>query len=378
MEKPLRAILLAFQPQAIQLFFSQIDLRRVHLLAVFSDQGESIRITTPPDKTIPTKSFSDILPFIHRYREENVYWILTTAGAYDNLGTVARLLAARGIRRDHILNGHVGDATHFQGNLRYAEREDLDYIATGISYMEFGLDITQIPYRGVNLAVSSQDLYYGYRIAEDIFSHGRHLRFCLIGITPYSLGYQMHRSFMTEGVSRQYELLLPGEVREDDLFFQLLSDAYKAQYVRRSFPADPNYDRFKTMVPHNISLKDFFHVEKMLQDVVVKLRQDAFASNLETMKAYIRLCNEHHAKPIAVVLPLSPIIHDRYPGKELADFRAVMTSLQDEMGLSIIDLFDLRVDYDGFYDLVHMNPHGAALASRAVAERLELILHGHS
>lgn len=48
MEKPLRAILLAFQPQAIQLFFSQIDLRRVHLLAVFSDQGESIRITTPP------------------------------------------------------------------------------------------------------------------------------------------------------------------------------------------------------------------------------------------------------------------------------------------------------------------------------------------
>jgi len=49
MEKPLRAILLAFQPQAIQLFFSQIDLRRVHLLAVFSDQGESIRITTPPE-----------------------------------------------------------------------------------------------------------------------------------------------------------------------------------------------------------------------------------------------------------------------------------------------------------------------------------------
>jgi len=48
MEKPLRAILLAFQPQAIKLFFSQIDLSKVHLLAVFSDQGESIRITTPP------------------------------------------------------------------------------------------------------------------------------------------------------------------------------------------------------------------------------------------------------------------------------------------------------------------------------------------
>ena len=50
MEKPLRAILLAFQPQAIKLFFSQIDLSKVHLLAVFSDQGESIRIATPPEQ----------------------------------------------------------------------------------------------------------------------------------------------------------------------------------------------------------------------------------------------------------------------------------------------------------------------------------------
>ena len=57
MEKPLRVILLAFQPQAIKLFFSQIDLSKVHLLAVFSDQGESIRITTPRTKQYQRSHF---------------------------------------------------------------------------------------------------------------------------------------------------------------------------------------------------------------------------------------------------------------------------------------------------------------------------------
>ena len=379
MKKALNVILVAFQPQAVKTFFDQIDYSKIHLLEVFSDRPNQVHLVVDGNHKdiLPLHS---ILPYIEQYREEDVYWILGSAYFESgNLEAIAKLLRARGIPSDHVLNGFIGgfynDVTHYQWNLRYAEREPLDYIATGISYIEKGLDITQLPYRGGNLAASSQDLYYSYRTAVDIFAHGNPLKFCLIGVCPYILSYEMRQSFATIGASRQYELLLPGEAREEDIFFGLLSDSFKKGYVERSAPADLGNVAFRRASSHDITLDTFFNVERALKDVIVKLRQKSFQNNLQILQSYIRLCQEHGAKPIAVMLPFSPVIHDRYPQRELADFRAVLQSLHDTMGLEIIDLFDLRLDYDCFCDLTHMNMRGAAVASRALNEQLERVLH---
>lgn len=374
MESRLNVILLALQPQAIQVFFQQVDMERIQVLEVFSDYNEKIKLILD-EKQKDIKSFSALLPYIEKYKNMDVYWIVGSAYFETaNLEAIAKLLRERGIARDHILNGYVGNMPHYQGNLRYAEHVTLDYIATGISYMEVGLDATQIPYHGANLAVSSQDLYYGYRTAVDIFAHGNPLKFCLIGVCPYILGYEMRRSFSTLGVGRQYELLLPDEVLEEDLFFSLLSDSFKNAYIKCKVPEELNNETFKRTLQSEILVNKFFNVKKSLADVIVKLHQKSFMNNLQIFQDYIHLCNQHGAKPIAVMLPFSPVIHDRYPKRELADFRSILRSLHDAMNLQIIDLFDLKLDYSCFYDLVHLNMHGAAMASQALAEQLKRIM----
>ena len=76
-------------------------------------------------------------------------------------------------------------------------KEKFDFFATGISYMLTGLCLDEMrPWIGAKLAASSQDLYYSYQMAKYFLNRRQadKIKFCLIGITPYSFPYRMSLS----------------------------------------------------------------------------------------------------------------------------------------------------------------------------------------
>lgn len=371
MGKPLDVILLAIRPQGLKDFFSMVDMRKIHLITVFCDDGDHADLRVNGER-VETRSYHALFSYIERYGDADVSWLISDAVAdYQSTRALRDLLREAGVRRERILNAQVRIPDEYQGNLQYAEQAELDYIATGISYMEVGLDAAQLPWRGCNLALSSQDLYYGYRTAADIFAHGRRLRFCLIGLCPYSLGYQMRYGFATQCAMRIYEILLPHEDRKtDDVFFTLLKKPFLDAVAQRTLPPAMNRKRMGEDFP----VSAFLHLDREVDDVTVKLRQATFLENMEILRAYIRLCQAHGAKPVAVIFPFAPLLHDRYPQKPLADFRTVLQRMQEETGLAVIDLFDLQLGYECFYDLQHLNARGAAAASKELAEQLKRIL----
>ena len=115
-------------------------------------------------------------------------------------------------------------------------------------------------------------------------------------------------------------------------------------------------------------------MDRELQDVTVKVRQDVFLYNMEILRKYIELCQRHGAKPIAVIFPFSPIIRDRYPQEPLRECREVLSYFQENMKLGIVDLFDMNLSYDYFYNLSHLNMRGSTAVSQCIAEQLPILL----
>ena len=85
---------------------------------------------------------------------------------------------------------------------------DLDFFATGISYMMAGLSVDDMPLGfGVNLAASSQDIYYSLEIAKRVLLQNPKVRYAFIGLSPYSFSYSLRDSFSTSSMSTIYELM---------------------------------------------------------------------------------------------------------------------------------------------------------------------------
>lgn len=80
--------------------------------------------------------------------------------------------------------------------------------ATGISYMMAGLSVDDMPLGfGVNLAASSQDIYYSLEIAKRVLLQNPKVRYAFIGLSPYSFSYSLRDSFSTSSMSTIYELM---------------------------------------------------------------------------------------------------------------------------------------------------------------------------
>ena len=66
--------------------------------------------------------------------------------------------------------------------------KEFEIFSTGTSYAETSIDIRQFKRKTINLATSSQDLYYSFQIAKDVISRGGGARYVMrsSGLRPTS------------------------------------------------------------------------------------------------------------------------------------------------------------------------------------------------
>lgn len=324
--------------------------------------------------TAPVAPFTQLKSAIVQAR--NCVWLIGGClNGVSDLYKIKKLLAASGVPEDNIVNFEV--APHISpswiANVRYAEKYPVDFFATGISYTEAGLNFRVIPggggYRGINLASSNQDLRQGYLTAKYVFEHAPkgNIKFVLIGLTPYSLRYDNIKSFAVCPRNLQYVWTLNNsqdDSRHGQLLQILVSDNLKAFFMSiTAESADLNFEALKNLVNRSLSANEFISWQDELKNLTKDERPETFAQNLQILEDYIKLCLQNGAKPILFMFPFAQAMRENYDKNLLAAFRWTIHTLTEKYKIEFIDMFDLPLDYDCFYNMAHLNWKGSMLSS---------------
>ena len=195
----------------------------------------------------------------------------------------------------------------------------------------------------------------------------------LICLAPYSFRYENAKAFAVTSRNLQYMLALgtPAQNRHDELLMNLTSDSVKNFFASvTDEKADLNFSRTKEKLNRQMPVTAVINWEAELKNLTKKLYPATVEKNFRILKDYIKLCSDNGAKPVGVVFPFPPIIHDNYNAELLTRFRRAIRELEDTTDFTCIDLFDLKLGYDCFYNMAHLNLRGAAIASTVLGLRL--------
>ena len=311
-----------------------------------------------------------------------MYWIIV--GQQDNLrnlGRMARTLREFGIDKKYIINGNIGYYSGWIANMHFCKENKIDYFSTGISYSEVGLNIECLAEygKGVNLSVSSQDLAAGYRTAEYVFSYQKNIKFVLIGLSPYSFTYDMQKTFSTQGAAWQYKFFFKEYNKDIDILPLLLKDEYIKQVSDETNVSSEyinlNNEITKANTGYEFWLKGFLDIEHELRDVTPKFDVDVIKYNKKILTDYIDLCHNNGAEAIAVVYPFAPIVQQKYPKDKLNSFYMMLDDFKKYKGLQIINLFELQLKYNCFYNATHLNVVGSNTVSKIINNTLPQYLY---
>ena len=375
MEK-INVVLVLLNANNLRLALSSLNFERANLVAVVVEGGNG-NFLQSGNRKVPMISFASIGQLLRTGK--NFVWLLNGhANGAGDLWSMKKFLTASGVPEDNIVNFERWLTAEWFANLRYVERHGADFFATGISYAEVGLDLNFIPHvrrRGVNLSGSNQDLRQGYLTAKHIFARVKPgtIEFVLIGLAPYSFRYENAKAFAVTSRHLQYMLGLdaPARNRHDELLMALTSDGVKNSFASLTAEqADLNFDRTKKNLSRELPVKAVVSWEAELRNLTKKLYPATVEKNFRVLKEYIKLCRDNGAKPVGVVFPFAPAMHDTDSAELLTMFRLAIRELEETTDFICVDLFDLKLGYDCFYNMAHLNLRGAAIASSLLGIRL--------
>lgn len=367
MENKIPAVLISINKNSLNNAFFSLNLNKVNLIAILSDEfGNNPVQLSIDNKMIPIYPIANIQKFIN---DKTKFLLSGVKSSVVELWKMKKFLIKSGIPSENIINFYVMEhiTNEWIGNLRYIEKHQMDYFSTGISYSEVAFDIRRIfGARGIILSSSNQDLNQGYQTARYVFDKvGKNkIKFVLIGLAPYSFRYENTKAFSVCSRNLQYLLTLNNYEDENHTYDNLISEQLK-NYPKTitEESADLNLSAIKNANNKLITTQALVNWEDELKNLTKKFFPDSFKKNVQILEDYIKLCLENGAKPVAVTWAFAPIIHDNYNQELLTHFRNILHMFERAYDFKFIDLFDLNLGYDCFYNTAHQNLKGAYLSS---------------
>lgn len=252
-------------------------------------------------------------------------------------------------------------------------KNPLDAFITGISYPEVAIDAKQLPYNIINLAVSSQDLFYDYEWAKMVLNNqkiSKNIKFAIIGLSYYSFEYDLSKSNFKNRVFMYYPIFKKVHnhsssseiIKNYNEFNQASSKILKKDYIDFLFStfrenSDSIWEKFIGGVMSEEEIKkDSWMVEKDCN----KNYPITVQENIEILKKYIQLLKSKEIKPIVVVCPASKYYYSRFSSRIKGEFIEIMNKIKNEFNIEVLDYFESKEFSDqDFYNVSHLNRNGA-------------------
>lgn len=243
---------------------------------------------------------------------------------------------------------------------------EVQVIATGISYMQVAINNNSLCKKVFNLAHPSQDLYYDYNIVKYILDKYNKkiekLQYVFIGLSYYSFQYDMSLSAMKGNVLLYYELMkkkhnykeAENVFKERNLLKQLGNKIFKLDEFNVPM-LDWKCEESKKLVDKNDKIGKL----QAIQDCNKNYPKTVMENKIIFMK-YLELLTSNNIKPIIIICPVSKYYEKYFSSRIKEEFYSIINEAHDKYGFQLLDYFNdkLFVDED-FYDVSHLNDKGS-------------------
>jgi len=407
----INVVLVVLNREFLEQAIRNLNFDRANLAAIIMDGGE--KNFSVDERKFPVSSFSDAIKTVREYK--NFVWLIV--GYENGIGDILKMkkfLRTHGVSESNIVNFEMTEQINstWLANLRHVEEHGADFFVTGNEFTRDGVNFKFIPpvfaenaKGGVNLADSYQDLQQSYLTAKHVFEHVApgSIKFVLIGLEPDSFRYDNAKDFQHCAKNFQYATALnfESENRHDKLLKDLVSDDFRNIFATTPEQADLNFDAIKSSIGRDFSvkavvdwkeyippdsgqndtkiLKDYIErcLEGLDRDFSIKANinwnddENFVQKNIQILKDYIELCLDNGAKPIGVVIPLSPAVRKHYPSEILKNFRKIIQQIEESHNFLCVDWFE-HLDYNCFYDMTHLNLRGTLFINSVISMKLNL------
>lgn len=241
-----------------------------------------------------------------------------------------------------------------------------EVLATGISYTALGFKEENCIKKALNLAFSSQDLFYDYHTIKYIIEKYKYkiynIKHIIIGLSYYSFEYDMSMSAMKGKTVLYYEVL------KNSHHFHDIDRVYNEHYISKKIAdklvrklENGYYDFSEITAPDFNDMENKWAIGKKQVEIDCnKNYPDTVKENTEIFKAYLKLLKNNNIKPIVVVFPASRYYTKHFCRRIEDEFNKIIAEIKKEYDFQFIDYFrsDLFCD-DDFHDVSHLNSKGA-------------------
>ena len=248
---------------------------------------------------------------------------------------------------------------------------------TGLSYAEVGIDADELPFPLINLAVSSQDLFYDFQFAKYLFSTSEwasNIRYALISLAYYSFHYDLSRSSIGSRSLMYYPFVRTlhhfDAGRELDLlheFEEKIEGVFRSDYLTELFHILKKRDEswWVRMVNGRLNERKIKAAREQAQKDSRKNYPLTVKENIQILTDYIRLLKRYDVEPTLVVCPAQIYYNQFLSARIKNEFYQIAQQICTTHDVPLLDYFDSDLFRDeDFYDPTHLNSQGAKKFTR--------------
>lgn len=259
-------------------------------------------------------------------------------------------------------------------------KEQIEGIITGLSYFEVGIDIKTLKKPFVNLALSSQDLFYDFgmlrHVIED-FDDSKNIKQVIIGLSNYSFRYDlsMTQNFQTKEKPKIYYPILKKlhnyhnkrEVIESYAIFEKeFNRLFQKNYVLKIFEyGKQRFNMHWDNITNGIFDYKNLSEEKKQREIYSTQRWNqkylnTMKENTEIFREMLKYLKDRNIKTAIITSPATNFYKNYFSENCREEFISIIEEFKKEFEFNFIDAYNMNCFHDSdFYDASHLNKVGA-------------------
>ena len=267
----------------------------------------------------------------------------------------------------------------FRSYLQLLNTKNVEGIITGLSYFEVGINQRLLKMPFVNLAISSQDLFYDFALLKHAIDelNIKSIKKVIIGLSNYSFRYDLSltQNLNTKNRPRLYYSLvkkLHNYLKSSEVIehYQLFHDTFKEIFARNYNEKIYNRGEKNFNEIWNRSTSRSFNslkLENEEKNREIYLAQrweqsypDTVKENIAILNSMLQYLTQNNIEIIIVTNPVTKFYKNYFPINCREEFISIISEFQKNFKFVFIDGYNMD-DFSeaDFYDASHLNPKGA-------------------
>lgn len=298
------------------------------------------------------------------------------------------------------------DYSYLEQALGKSKESDVKTIVVGNSYPLTGILEKQLKTKTVNLSLSSQDLFYSYKLARLVIENNKSIKRCIIGAGYYLVNHDLSLSQNPDSITRVKNVYYPllrekhnaKQVEEiqvlhinDLLKDRAVEEIFNLNFLEKYFKEliykrdnsyfNSNITREMNSMLRGAKLRSISEEEKWYLGEFRANQHNKLSKYTDTKHEYNYIFNDFidflvrkNIEPVIVIFPTTKY-YNKFLNKDYEEeFYKIIQSINEKNWVKIVDLSKEDIfNEDDFIDFDHMSEVGALKITNYLNKRLKTI-----